>query len=203
MTDVPLNFTTWIDRRSLPVRLGNLWVRWVAVLVLLCGPAPCFAQKADSPSEYQLKAVFLYNFSKFIEWPASAFSDSTSGFQICVVGDNPFGNVLESLSNRSYQTHPIAIKYPQTITEARSCHILYIQENGKTTQWHDIAKNLGDAPVLTVSSDSTVQTVGIGFVTVEGKIRWTINLNSTRRAQLKVSAKLVEIAITILGETSK
>ncbi len=177
----------------------------LVVLALLCNWQAAFAQKADSPNEYQLKAVFIYNFSKFIEWPASAFADSSAGFQICVVGDNPFGNVLESLSNRSYQTHPILIKYPQTITEAKSCHILYINDISKSTQWRDIVKNLGDSPILTVSSsdDATQSGISIGFVTREGKIRWTINLNSTRKAQLKVSAKLVEIAISIIGETSK
>ena len=186
-------------------RCASSCLLWLVSLLILCASTSTFAQKTDSPNEYQLKAVFIYNFSKFIEWPASAFPDSTSPFQICVVGDNPFGNVLETLTNRSYQTHPITIKYPQTISEAKNCHILYVNEISKSTQWRDIVKNLGDAPVLTVSSseDATQSGVSIGFVTKEGKIRWTINLNSTRKAQLKISAKLVEIAISIIGETSK
>ena len=92
-----------------------------------------------------------------------------------------------------------------TITEAKNCRILYIHNSGKSGQWRDLAKNLGDAPVLTVSSsdDAMQNGIGIGFVTKEGKIRWSLNLNSTRKAQLKVSAKLIEIAIAIVGESSR
>jgi len=186
-------------------RTGKLCQSWSIAIILLWTSALGHAQNIDSANEYQLKAVFIYNFSKFIVWPESAFADSAAGFQICVMGDDPFGDVMKALSGRSYLSHPIQIKYPHNLNEAKKCHILYVTDSGKSTQWRDIVKNLGDAPVLTVSSsEEAMQTgFGIGFVIMDGKIRWAINLNSTRKAQLKVSAKLVEIAISIVGESAR
>jgi len=178
---------------------------WSIAFIFLCVSAAGQAQNIDSTNEYQLKAVFIYNFSKFIEWPENAFADSSAGFQICVLGDDPFGEVMTALNNRSYLSHPIQIKYPHNLNEAKKCQILYVNDSGKSAQWRDLVKNLGDAPVLTVSSsDDAMQSgIGIGFVIKEGKIRWAINLNSTHKAQLKVSAKLVEIAVSIVGETAR
>ena len=170
----------------------------------LIAPA-ALAQKAASVDEYQLKAVLIYNFSKFIEWPASAFADNSANFQICVMGRNPFGDALKSLTSRSYQTHPIVIQYPQTASEAKSCHILYIDDASKSAEWHDISRALADASILTVSNgaESAQSGSGIAFVSREGKIRWVLNLTATRKAQLKVSAKLVEIAADIIGDPAR
>jgi hypothetical protein len=178
---------------------------WMISLVVLLGLTPAVAQQIDNVHDYQLKVVFIYNFSKFIEWPDTAFADSNASFQVCVVGENPFGESLQSLNNRQYRTHPIVIKFPQTIAEAKNCHILYVGDINKSAQWRDLVKNLGDTPVLTVSSssDAAESGIGIGFVTRDGKIRWDLNLNATRKAQLKVSAKLVEIAASIIGEVPR
>jgi hypothetical protein len=153
---------------------------WICALIFLLGAPASFAQKIDNINEYQLKAVFIYNFSKFIEWPDSAFADPGSNFAVCVVGDNPFGDTLQALNNRSYKTHPLVISFPQTVDEAKNCRILYIGDTKNALQWKDLIKNLGDAPVLTVSSsDDAVQTgIGIGFIIREGKIRWALNLNA-------------------------
>ncbi len=192
-------------KRALASLLRFMLAGFLLFGAVLFAPIAAFAQKVGTVNEYQLKAVFIYNFSKFIEWPDSAFSDSTANFQICVVGNNPFGSALQTLSNRSYHTHPIVIKYPQTLNEAKSCHILYIDDAVKLAPWHDLARNIGDAPVLTVSSlsDATQSGIAIGFVSQDGKIRWAFNLNATRKAQLKVSAKLMEIAVTVIGDTSR
>jgi len=183
----------------------NLCRSWMVAILFLFGSGTAFAQQIDNVHDYQLKVVFIYNFSKFIEWPEAAFADNNASFQVCVVGENPFGESLQSLNSRLYKTHPIAVKFPQSLAEAKNCHILYIGESGKSTPWRDLIKNLGDAPVLTVSSsgDAAESGIGIGFVTKEGKIRWDLNLNATRKAQLKVSAKLVEIAASIIGEVPR
>jgi hypothetical protein len=202
-----MNKRIHIHRRLL--RFYDL-IRWWGLLgcVLCMTSASSMAQTAatsDGVDEYQLKAVFIYNFSKFVEWPASSFADSNANFEICVVGYNPFGDALNLLTRRSYQTHPIVIRYPQNTSDAKACHILYIDDSVKSTQWHEMAKGLGDAAILTVSNgaESAQSGVGIGFVSRDGKIRWVLNLNATRKAQLKVSAKLVEIATDIIGDTSK
>jgi len=178
---------------------------WIGVLFLLFGSLQVFAQQSDNVSEYKLKAAFIYNFSQFIEWPESAFSAPDAPFQICVVGDDPFGEILKPIQKRKYHTHPIEISYPKTVSEAGSCRILYLDTQNKASQWRDIVKNLGDAPVLTVTSNIDAMDSGfcIGFVSLEGKTRWNMNLAAARKAQLKISAKLIEIAVMIVGEASR
>lgn len=185
---------------------GN-WNWWVIVLALtalhMVGMAQ--AQQVDNVSEYKLKAAFIYNFSQFIEWPETAFSAPDAPFQICVVGDDPFGEILKPMQKRKYHSHPIEISYPKTLTEAASCHILYLDAVNKGTQWHDVVKSLGEAPVLTVTSSGDAMESGfcIGFVSRESKTRWNMNLAASRKAQLKVSAKLIEIAVLIVGEAPR
>lgn len=161
-----------------------------------------FAEQADLNQEYRVKAAFIYNFSQFIEWPGNGFADANSPLTICVMGDDPFGETLLALQKRNYMGRPIAISYPKTIADARNCRILYIDDPAKTPLGRDVAKTLGDAPVLTVSSsdDAMASGICIGFVLQEGKIRWTLNLDAARRAHLKISAKLIEIAIAVVGE---
>ncbi|MBV8633999.1 MAG: YfiR family protein [Burkholderiaceae bacterium] len=177
----------------------------ISLLAILSFHAGVRAQSIDGVQEYRLKAAFIYNFSQFIEWPAGSFASPDSPFPICVVGDDPFGDALLALQKRSYQGRRIVISYPKTAAEARSCRILYVDNPLKTAQWREFDKVLSDVPVLTVSSGEDVVSSGIciGFVPREGKIRWTLNLGAARRAQLKISAKLIEIAVAIVGETTR
>jgi hypothetical protein len=181
-------------------RLGIVWAG--ACFLAMVAPSAS-AANAENVQEYRLKAAFIYNFSQFIEWPAGVFPQADSPFAICVLGDDPFGEALLAVQKRSYQGHPIVVNYPKTAAEARNCRILYVDDPGKTTLWREIGKNLGDAPVLTVSSgeDAMASGICIGFVPREGKIRWALNLNAARKAQLKISAKLIEIAVAIVGES--
>ena len=163
------------------------------------------ADQADQAQEFRVKTAFIYNFSQFIEWPATSFATPAAPLTICVMGEDPFGDSLLALQKRSYLTHPIVISYPKTVAEARTCRILYVDDPARTALGRDVAKALGDAPVLTVSSseDATSSGVCIGFLLQDGKIRWTLNLDAARRAHLKVSAKLIEIAVSVVGETPR
>lgn len=176
----------------------------VGVMASLSAPVTQ-AQTADNVNEYQLKAVFLYNFSKFIVWPDNAFPDGASEFGICVLGNNPFGDALSALAHRTYQAHPITIHFPQNAAEARSCQILYVDDIAGSPKWQEVLRALADAPLLTVSNGTGSAQFGtaISFVQRDGKIRWVLNLNSTRKAQLKVSAKLVEIATDVIGDAAR
>ena len=171
-----------------------------AVLTGVCLPLHAQGLSAD---EFKLKAAFLYNFTQYVEWPSTAFASPTAPFVVCVAGSNPFGEHLKALEARSYKTHPITLAYPRNITEARNCHMLYADELRPFTLGRDAWKALADTPVLTVSSaaDANEVGMGIGFVVQSGKLRWMLNLASTRQAQLKVSSKLIEIAAVVTGET--
>lgn len=155
-----------------------------------------------STDEYRLKAAFLYNFTQYVEWPASAFASSSAPFVVCVAGSNPFGEQLKALESRSYKTHPIQVAFPRNVAEARACHILYTDELRPSALGPGAWKQLAELPQLTVSSnaDANEAGMGIGFVVQSGKLRWVLNLASTRAAQLKVSSKLIEIALSVTGE---
>jgi hypothetical protein len=162
------------------------------------------AQAQNSGSdEYKLKAAFLYNFTQYVEWPATAFSSASSPFVLCVAGHNLFGEHLKALESRNYKGRPISLVYPRNVSEARACHLLYSDEVRPSPLGRDAWKALADAPILTVTSaaDTGDSGMAIGFVAQSGRLRWALNLASTRQAQLKVSSKLVEIALAVTGES--
>src|SRR5262245_32445487 len=95
-------------------------------LALLLSAAP-LAPVASAPGEYQVKAVFLFNFSQFVEWPADAFASPAAPFTICVLGQDPFGGELDAaVQGEKVQGHPLKVQRYQTADEASGCHILFI-----------------------------------------------------------------------------
>jgi hypothetical protein len=179
--------------------------RFLIVSLLAGACPPAIAQIVEDAPEFELKAAFIYNFGKFIEWPAAAFPETSSPFPVCVMGKDPFGESLLALQKRTYNGRPIVINYPKTVAEARDCRILYVDDPGRTPLGRDVGKALGTAPVLTVSSSNDAIEAGIGirFVQQSGKVRWEMNLDATRRAQLKVSAKLIEISVAVVDEARR
>lgn len=180
--------------RSLPVRMTALFALFL--------PVPLLAEPGVNVDEFRLKAAIMYNFTQYIDWPDNAFDQPDSHFNVCVLGTDPFGESLLAMQKLSVKNRHIVVSYPKTIAEARACHMLYADEPRLTLLGHEAGKVLGDAPVLTLSSSNEAMETGmdIGFVTQAGKIRWTLNLAATRKARLKVSAKLIEIAVDIIGE---
>ena len=172
------------------------------ILGLLGWFSPLHAQGL-SADEYKLKAAFLYNFTQYVEWPVTAFSSPSAPFVVCVAGNNPFGEHLKALESRMYKTHAIAVAFPKTLTEVRSCHILYADDLRATNFGREPWKILADLPLLTVSSTNEASEAGfgIGFMIQSGRLRWALNLAATRQAQLKVSSKLIEIAASVTGDT--
>ena len=174
-------------------------VRQITFLVLALGllsAAPGRAQ-APAPSEYQLKAAFLYNFAKFIDWPPEAFADGKSPFIIGILGDNPFGNDLEPMvAGKKINEHPIAVQTNFAAAEATNCHILFISSSEKK-RLPEIIQSLRGTTVLTVGeTERFIETGGIiNFVPEAGKIRFQINGDAARAARLKVSSKLLNLAV--------
>ncbi len=169
---------------------------------LFCRPAG--AGPEDLYGEYRLKAAFLYRIGQFVEWPdpapTGAQASADSAFTICVLGSNPFGESLRELSTRSLGARPIALLYPSTASEARVCHIVYIDLPAKKTVI-ELSTLLADTPVLTVGASSQFvdHGGGVGFVIKDGKLRMEINLDVLKRANLKPSAKLIEVAVRTVG----
>jgi hypothetical protein len=171
-------------------------VRLLAGLfALLCGLSPA---QADNGSEYRLKAAFLYNFAKYVEWPPGAFASADAPLLICIAGDNPFGDALAELSGKTVESHPVAVRHIPAATGLEQCHIVFVgrAEQGR---FKTVLAKLAGLPILTVSDiGDFAQTGGmIGLVEAESGIRFAISLTVARQANLKLSSQLLKLATIV------
>jgi hypothetical protein len=172
-----------------------------ACLILLAAlglaTAPAHAQSA---TEYQVKAAFLFNFAKFAEWPADALFKSDDPLQICILGQDPFGRDLEQLiAEKTVSGHRIEVDHPESIAQARACEILFISSTGRP-QIQQILDGLKGANVLTVGDTPGFAQMGgvINFVLDDNRVRFEINLKAAANAHLKISSRLLTVAKLVL-----
>ncbi|HKW67293.1 MAG TPA: YfiR family protein [Terriglobales bacterium] len=168
------------------------------ILIAACLLALAMTAAAQSPRapEYQVKAAFLYNFAKFVEWPSPAFPGSSAPFRICVLGRDPFGDVLTNVvQGKSISGHAILSMHLQSPAEARSCHVLFLSQSDPETLKQGLDRLRG-LPILTVGESADFLALGgmINFVLEEDRVRFEINLEAAERHRLKLSSKLLAVA---------
>jgi YfiR/HmsC-like len=159
--------------------------------------------QANPSSEYAVKAAFLFHFAQFVEWPPEAFKNAAAPLTYCTVGEDPFNGALEgALSGKNIGTHPIRVEHVKQAQELQSCQILFI---GIAEKKHLAAtlESVKSNPVLTVGDSEHFAQLGgmIGFCQEENKIRFEINLGAAASARLRISAKLLSLAKTVLGHS--
>jgi YfiR/HmsC-like len=177
--------------RSRAISFLGLNVLW---LLLLSGSGR--AQNSP-PTEYQIKAAFIFNFARFIEWPPKAFAGTTSPLVIGILGDNPFRDDLRrTLRDKTVDDHPLVIKELSSHVEATNCHILFISTSEKP-RLAQVLQGLKGASVVTVAEmDRFTENGGmINFVQEGTKIRFQINNEAAMGAGLKISSKLLSLAL--------
>jgi hypothetical protein len=165
----------------------------LALPMLLAAP---LANPATAPAdEYAVKAAFLYNFTRFVEWPESAFAGDPGVFRLCVFGSDPFGERLAAIQRRTVGRRPIAVERPDAASRLPSCQIAYLGR-GAGADVAAAATGSASSTTLTVSSDPTFVREGgmFALVTERGRVRLHANLDSVQRSSLQVSAKLLEVA---------
>jgi hypothetical protein len=168
--------------------------RLVWVLGLACGSG--LAAQAPPAAEYRLKAVFLFNFAQFVEWPASAFPEPDSPLVIGILGEDPFGAYLdETVRGETVNGRPLTVRRYRRVEEIGGCDVLFVSrtEQGRLGE---ILDSLKDRSVLTVSDADGFASRGgmIGFVTEQNRIRLRVNLEAARAANLTISSKLLRPA---------
>ena len=146
--------------------------------------------------EYQVKAAYLYNFAKFVDWPAAAFASPTTPLSICILGEDPFGGGLhEVVRGKTAGGRILAVRSLSDISGARGCHVLFIS----AVEWkanRPVLGRLAGSGVLTVG-EAPGFTTGGGIVNfkLEGRrVRFEINVDAARQAQLQISSKLLSLA---------
>ena len=176
------------------------WLRrlhFVVHSVLLGGAlvgSRALAQATPAALEYEVKAAYLLNFTRYVEWPSAAFTGPDAPMTICVVGRDPFGGMLDRMvEGRSVQGHDLQVKRVAAIGGATGCHVAYLR-------YADLA-TLRGRPVLTIGDDEGFAGKGgvIGFVPVEETVRFEINLNAARAHGLQISSRMLALAPRVYG----
>jgi hypothetical protein len=155
-----------------------------------------------APSEYEVKALWLLNCARFVDWPEQAFADAQSPFVIGVLGKDPFGKHLKkTLEGRTVKGRSFVVKRVSTDQELKACQILFISTSERKRTRNLLAKLKG-APVLTVGEmdDFLDQGGMIQFVRKDDTIRFAVNLEFAKPAQLYMSAHLLRVATSVRGK---
>ncbi len=150
---------------------------------------------AEAP-EYKIKAVFLFYFTQFVEWPPEVFSDPQTSFVIGILGDDPFGSDLEAaVRGEKVNGHPILIRRFSRVEDVDQCQILFVSRS-KSDELKHVLAGLKGRSILTVSDIEGFGRFGgmIRFLTDQNKVRLRINLDAVKLARLQVSSKLLRRA---------
>jgi YfiR/HmsC-like len=181
-------------------RPGRLRAGWVmgpaaaAGMAVVLGHCLTAASPAQPFDEYQVKAAFLYNFAKFVQWPAEAFQTAAEPMAICVLGQDPFGRSLaDTVAGRAIEGRSIVVRHIPDIKQAAGCHVLFIAstENKRSPLMLAEIK----PGILTVGdSDASGTGAVINFKLDDGKVRFEINVEAAEREKLQISSRLLSLA---------
>ena len=172
----------------------RVWLLWLGLaMALLAVESPC---ARAAPSEYQVKAVFLFNFAQFVDWPAEAFPHPDTPFVIGVLGPDPFGPQLdEVVRGETVNKRTLVVERYRSVAEIRNCNILFI---GSTEGEHldEILTALKGRSILTVgdANPGGQRGVMIQLVNENNRIRLRINVAAAKAGNLTISSKLLRPA---------
>jgi hypothetical protein len=157
------------------------------------------AQTQPKPTEFDVKAAYLYNFAKFVQWPPDAARREARTFLVCVIGDDPFGPVLDRVvAGGLIDGRTVVARRIATAQDARACHILFLggMDEQRAVETLD---TIGRADVLTVSDlpEFTRRGGMIQFVVQGARVRFEVNLNRARDAGLMLSSELLRVALAV------
>jgi hypothetical protein len=186
-----------------PFSLGGATRAVKTVLLIAMIAVSVVATGAETPSldEYQVKAAFLYNFAKFVEWPAYALPDASTSITLCILGEDPFGITLDqTINGKIINGRQLVIKRLKESYSGKleDCHILFISLS-EARRLRPLLEVLKNASVLTVSEiEWFAKEGGIIHLTLEeGKVRFEVNVAAAERARLKISSRLLRLAKVI------
>lgn len=170
----------------------------IAACIVALGASSGYAQ---SDREYQIKAAFLYNFTKYVSWPAGKFADEDTPLSLCVIGDDPFGPVLEqTVAGKTFNGRRILINRLQALDDLKYCHLLFVSSSERE-RVAQITTSASGAGVLSMGDMDNFAELGgvINLTKRRNKIRIEINRTAADRAGLTISSRLLKLA-TIVEE---
>ena len=187
-----------------------IWI--LSILIVLPVNAQQSLAESARDKEYKVKAAFVYNFMKFVEWEGlkddQDFKDRKD-VVLVVIGSNPFGNKLDSLSSKTIKDKTIKIKYftysdlgdSNKQKEISECHTIFACTAG-ATDYNRLINTLGEKCILTIGDDSKFISMGgiIGFDIEKGKVCFDVNYNTARDSGIKINTKILKLARKVLKD---
>ena len=157
-----------------------------------------FPAAQETSFEYQIKAAFIYNFAKFVEWPEDTFASASDPLSICVVGRDPFGTSIDQVvEGREIRNRPLLVRRVEwDLADLLDCHVLFIGSSGE--QALPILGTLFTEPVLTIwDSPNPDRNSIIDFSVLDNHVSFDINLENSRLAGLEISSGLLSVATKV------
>jgi hypothetical protein len=154
------------------------------------------ARAQGSTLEYAVKANYLYKFGPFVEWPAEGFAGPSSPFVVCVMGEDPFGAVLDqAVRGQAVHGRTVIVRRPTNAVGAGGCHVLYLGRlRGQNPA--DVLRALREQPVLTVTDSAVGGPHGVvHFVLKSGRVRFSVDEQAASAAKLSISSKLLALSV--------
>jgi hypothetical protein len=164
--------------------------------VVALGSCLIGASPEEALDEYQVKAAFLYNFAKFVQWPAGTFLSPNEPMAICVLGEDPFGHSLEdTVAGRAIEGRSLIVRHVSSIKLVAGCHVLFISSAEKRRS-PPMLSDLGAPGILTIGESDAAAAGGaiINFRLEGGKVRFDINVEAAERQKLRISSRLLSLA---------
>ncbi|MGO9015549.1 MAG: YfiR family protein [Dissulfurispiraceae bacterium] len=179
---------------SLLLGAGHFIAGLALCLSFLAVPVVSYSE-SEQAEEYEVKAAFLFNFARLTEWPGDAFRLHDKNFEICLVGDDRFGGILDTLSSRAIGGRSVSIRRITDFRESSACNLLFISSS-EAYRLRDIISFVKERPILTVSNIKGFEKEGgiIAFYLMDNRVRFRINIDAARKARLKISSYLLEVA---------
>jgi hypothetical protein len=165
-------------------------------LVLLLGVVFQACAEEHLVDEYRIKAAYLFNFAKFVEWPPEAFATAYEPIAICVLGQNPFGSILEeTVRGKFVGKRGFEVRQSSSAQEAGNCHIVFVSASERARS-SSLLEALKNKQVLTVTeADGVNSNVGVVSLSLkDGRVRIEIDPGAAERARLRISSKLLSLA---------
>jgi len=169
---------------------------WLALLALIGLAFTAAPARSDEVDEYELKAAFLYNFAKFVQWPEGSAAAGNSTIRVCVLGSaERAGIVARVMEGKEVEGRALRVERPAALEEARGCNILFVASDAGASPG-DVAGAVGSDGTLTVGETPGFARQGgiVNFVKEGNKVRFEINQAAARRADLSISSKLLRLA---------
>jgi YfiR/HmsC-like len=167
----------------------------LAALLSLAAVTQCWAQ-ASRLIEYQVKAAFLLNFAKFVDWPPTVFEDEKHPITVCVFGYDPFGGALDELiRGKNINNRELLARRINELPDLKTCQLVFVSER-EEKRLPEILNSLKGASALLVGEgeDFAERGGGIQFILENNRLRFAVNLDAVQRAHLTVSSKLLALA---------